>query len=535
MIKRWRIVVPAVLALAFGPRPVAAQTLPDAVRKGDLAAVKQILASDPSRLEAPGENGQTPLILSILSRQEAVFAFLLEAGADIRRGDARGLTALDYAAYFGRENEVERLLGRGADANGRGNVMGATPLYSAVLGGHEKAAARLLRAGARTDVGDAGGRVPLLIAAEGGRADIVGLLLAAGARADAADRRGCTALHLACLSGQKEAVEALIAGGSPLEARSIYGNTPLGVAVREGLAEIAGILRAAGAKDVPAAPIPAGDYLGQKAPGRKPVLFAPGVVSTERGELNSVFTPSGSEFYFTVRGPSGRWTIMVMSRDGSRWTAPRPASFSGTYSDVDLFLSPDGRTLVFSSNRPPSGTGEAKKDFDVWAVERAGEGWSAPARLGPPVSSEADEFYPVLTRDGTLYFQSTRPDTLGGRDIYRARRKESAYREAENVGAPVNGPGFEGDCLVAPDESFLIISVERPGGYGQGDLHISFRRSDGTWTVPLNMGPDVNTEANENCAILSPDGRYLFFTRADDVWWVEAGIIEDLRRKEMGR
>ncbi len=262
----------------------------------------------------------------------------------------------------------------------------------------------------------------------------------------------------------------MIAAGAPLNAKNVYQNTPLSIAVRDGRDGIVPILRSAGATEGNAsAAVPEGDYLGRKAPGTKAEMFAPGIVSTEKSELNSVFMPDGNELYFTIRNAQGRWTIMVMARTGSRWTAPRPASFSGTYSDVDLFISPDGRKLLYCSNRAPDGKGEPRKDFDIWAVDRVGADWSAPQSLGAPVNSEANEFYPALTGDGTLYFQSQRPGGLGAADIYRAVLRDGAYREAENIGSPINSPGFEGDCLVSPDESFPHPVGEpprrlRPGG-----------------------------------------------------------------------
>jgi len=72
---------------------------------------------------------------------------------------------------------------------------------------------------------------------------------------------------------------------------------------------------------------------------------------------------------------------------------------------------------------------------------------------------------------------------------------------------------------------------------GESDLYISFRQPDGSWSALENLGKPINTEANENCAALSPDGEHFFYvavrTRGDepaiDTYWVDATILEDRR------
>ena len=285
-----------------------------------------------------------------------------------------------------------------------------------------------------------------------------------------------------------------------------------------------------------ARPFPAlkGDYLGQMEPGLKPEVFAPGVVSTKKKELNSVFTPDAKEFYFTVQEPPRGWTIMVMKREGDVWTKPRPADFSGTWSDVDHFLTPDGKKMYFCSNRPLDGKGATQNNFDIWMVERKGEGWSEAQNMGAPINSPENEFYPSVAKDGTIVFQSWRTGSKGGRDIYRARLTDGVYKTAESLGPPISTDLAEGDALISPDGDFIILSVERPDGLGAGDLCASFRGKDGSWSEPRNMGGEINTKANENCPIISPDGKFLFYTSAGDIYWVSSKIIDAFRpgRKE---
>jgi len=72
--------------------------------------------------------------------------------------------------------------------------------------------------------------------------------------------------------------------------------------------------------------------------------------------------------------------------------------------------------------------------------------------------------------------------------------------------------------------------------YDEGDLFISFRLPDRNWTDPVNMGSPINTGQMERFSSLSPDGKYLFFTRDtpgydEDVYWVSAKVIDDIKRE----
>ena len=257
---------------------------------------------------------------------------------------------------------------------------------------------------------------------------------------------------------------------------------------------------------------PAGPYLGQHA-GDAPALFAPGFVSRRYFEMNAAFSPDGAELYFTLKDVTdSSSTIVVTRRRGERWDPPEVAPFSGRYNDVDPMFSPDGARLYFASYRPRE-PGAAPADADLWYVERRGDGFGDPVHVGAPVSTPRDEFYPSLTRDGTLYYTTWDGARRTG-DLYRARPggdSAAGGYQVEPLPAPVNTDATEYDAFVAPDERYLIFASSRPGGRGDGDLYISFR--DGArWTEPANLGERVNTAAREYCPVVSPDGAYLLFT-----------------------
>lgn len=277
---------------------------------------------------------------------------------------------------------------------------------------------------------------------------------------------------------------------------------------------------------------------GLEAPGLEPELFAPGIVSTEDAiELNGVLRPDGREFFFTRLDPDKRM-IMHRSRliDGE-WTGPeRIEAFPDGAGDwaVDMSYTPDGDSLIFLG-RGPGGLGD-EPGLDLWTMDRDGDGWSYGTVIPKPVSSDGSEYYPCVVGDGSIYFSSNRPGTLGSSDVWRAQRLEDGtYAEPVNVGAPVNTEHSEGDTWVSPDETLLVVSSRRPGGEGSSDLYVSRRDAEGHWTEPKNLGPTINTDGIEFCPMGTWDGRVLFFSRrvgnswaettAGTVHWVSAEVL----------
>jgi Tol biopolymer transport system component len=162
-------------------------------------------------------------------------------------------------------------------------------------------------------------------------------------------------------------------------------------------------------------------------------------------------------------------------------------------------------------------------------VEKTDKRWSEPINIGPPINSKVDEYYVSLTKDGTIYFASNRPGGLGSFDIYRSQLVDGHYTKTENLGAAINTKYLEHDPFIAPDESYLLFtSVDRPRGFGTGDLYISSRRKDGTWSEAKNLGKTFNTSGYDFCPIVSPDGKYFFFTRRGDIYWVRVEAIKKL-------
>jgi hypothetical protein len=253
-----------------------------------------------------------------------------------------------------------------------------------------------------------------------------------------------------------------------------------------------------------------GDYLGQERPDIEPKVFAPGIVST-RGNFEFGFTmsPDGREIYFNRRS-SG---LMACRREDGGWTAPeRPAFLAGHPGAFEPHISHDGSKFFF-------GDGPA-----IWVAERAGSGWGEPRQV-------AQGMYATTTADGAIYMTDITPPPEYGK-IVRSQPVDDGYAEPEPVGGGVNLPAGSAHPCIAPDESFIIFDSVLPGteeGDEHTDLFVCFRGDDGSWGDAINLGPYINTPGGNMCASLSPDGKYLFFQRYRDVYWVSTEAIEHLR------
>lgn len=278
--------------------------------------------------------------------------------------------------------------------------------------------------------------------------------------------------------------------------------------------------------------------------GLKPVvprseIFAQGVISTpDYGELNSAFLKDGREFYFTRRGmPGKKPQIMVSIFNGNGWGLPESVSFSGTWSDIDIFIPPGDRSLLFCSTRPHKAGEEEKADHDFWITDRTVDGWSEPRLFAPEAVSASEDFFPVVTAGGNLYFNSQRGGQ-GTNDIYCSEFRDGHYTPAVKLPEPVNTPFREFDAFVTQDEKMIVFSSERPGGFGGADLYATWKDQDGKWSEPVNLGSRINSAGSEYGSAFSPDGNTFFFTSnqkgSEDIFSIPAGVFEDLQKNIPG-
>ncbi len=258
-----------------------------------------------------------------------------------------------------------------------------------------------------------------------------------------------------------------------------------------------------------------GPYMGQKPPGMVAEPFAPGIISKGGWEIEGVFAPGMTEFYFTTRSGKGTpITVIGFRQQDNVWKKYTEFKRRG-----EISFSPDGTRMHMA---------KGYKD-------RIGDAWSERKSLGPMFDRKDWGIMRLTASEkGTYVFDDYKSD-----DVIRISRLKDGTRQAPiKMGPVVNTGEWTAHPFIAPDESYLIWDSEREGGYGGSDLYISFRQEDGSWGPAINMGDKVNSDKWDAYASVTPDGKYLTFNRGIsddgknvDIYWVDAGIIESLKSK----
>ncbi len=287
-------------------------------------------------------------------------------------------------------------------------------------------------------------------------------------------------------------------------------------------------------------------YFDQEPPTTIPKLFAPSIVNTDSIEINTVFNPSFTELFFT-RIINKKFVIHHSELIDGNWSLPKPIQMFAEREKesvaIDPSISQDGNTMYFLGISPEDRLKNAKPD--IYKSKKIDGKWQLAKRVGHPISTqEYAESYPIVVADGSLYFTSDRPGSLGQRDIYRAQYLgDGKFDTPINIGPEVNSEKSERSTYVSPDESFLITGNTYSDDKG---FAVSFKKN-GKWQRPtfFNLGEQIKEGWIYFCPYMSPDNKYFFFSKRysspqnsgwqgvtdGEVYWVNSNEIFKHRKE----
>jgi hypothetical protein len=255
-----------------------------------------------------------------------------------------------------------------------------------------------------------------------------------------------------------------------------------------------------------------------------PTNMGPIVNSSARDQGPSI-SGDGLELYFssTRSGSAGRYDLWVATRPTASDPWGEPVNLGPTVNSSDPEWAPsisaDGLSLYFNSPRPG---GYGGSWGDIWVTTRAtkDDAWASPVNLGSTVNSSYQDITPGISADELeLFFTSNRPGGLGNQDMWVSRRgtKDDPWDTSVNLGPIVNSSANEHDASISADGRMLFsgdyqTGPFRTGGYGAGDMWIMTRATvSDPWSIPVNLGPTINSSAFDGHPVVSADGSTIFF------------------------
>lgn len=544
---------PIFALLLFSFLSVSAQDVFNLARSGHLPELQKLYSENPQVIQQTNNRGATALHFACDGGHTNIIEFLLASGADLSARDIDGDTPLHWAAFAGRNEAVQLLINNQAELNSR-NKNKLTPLAYAVTRNHPGTVDIFLAAGADPVAdGENGSRI-LHSAAQNGMGPLVTQLIKNGTQFDTPRNDKGNLLHSLALGGLVQLTQTMIKKGLDVDLQNRYGWTPLLLAARCGQLQIVKLLAENGADltrrgfdgknalqiasenehsstieylenrmdpaRMESAGLPAGRYFGLEAPGLQPQLFAPGIISTgEANERDMTWSSDFSRLFFTRNA-----AIHLTEFENGTWSYPQTAEFSGTFRDYEACFTPDDQQIYFISRRPVSENDSAPK-YEIWYVNQQHGKWSSPVLLGSPFEGC---FYPTFTQDWKLYY------TGADQNLHYAQYKDGIFEAPVELSRAVNTDKGEYNSFIARDESYLIFTSHGfDDSFGAGDLYISFRNADGSWSAAQNMGESINSEAEDYCPSVTPDGKFFFFSSRrfgnEDIFWVSTEIFQQLK------
>jgi Tol biopolymer transport system component len=272
-------------------------------------------------------------------------------------------------------------------------------------------------------------------------------------------------------------------------------------------------------------PVIEGPYFGQTPPGLTPKIFAPGTVSINgRYEYGISFSPELDEMYFSGQKKDETADIYFSKLEGKEWTSIQKINLTkgNKAGEMEPFVSHDGKKIYFTAYNSDF------TDTKIWVANRINNGWGMARKLDSPINDE-EVFNSVLAKNGDLFYT----DIFKSKTYFSAS-KNGKYPKVQEVEIEFGIHGF-----ISPFQDYLLVDARNKADKNRKDkdIYIYFKNKDGTWSKPISLGDAVNSNYSETVPSVTPDGKYLFFSRYNEegglsnLYWVSTKIIDELRPK----
>ena len=256
------------------------------------------------------------------------------------------------------------------------------------------------------------------------------------------------------------------------------------------------------------------------------------IINSQYTEYNPVVSADESVLAFTALRPNTGKTrtgdkfieeIYISYNQSGSWSEPKVVPVASDFNVGTAGISPDGQQMMIFM-------GGANDPGSIFSISRSGENWSKPSILASTINTPKYlESTASITPDGkTIYFASDRVGGKGGLDIYKIEKKaDGNWTAPQNLGPEVNTAANEDAPFIHPDQQTLFFTSDGHNSMGGRDIFKTMFIGN-RWTRPENMGYPVNTTANDNYFTLIADGTRGYFSSdrkggqgAQDIYYID--------------
>jgi hypothetical protein len=261
-------------------------------------------------------------------------------------------------------------------------------------------------------------------------------------------------------------------------------------------------------------------YFDTDYPDSLPKKYATNIISKkDRFQESLTMSIDGTEQLFTQTLPVNWFQeriLHIKARDSSKIVIDTLKFAKKFNMFAEPMISFNNKRLFFIANN------------HCWYSNRSASGdWSSPIRLDS-VNRGEEYWYTRLLNDelsDTVFYKITKD-----RSMFRSKQ----FLTFKNTILPGCDP------YISRSGDYMIFSSLKEGGFGQGDLCVCFNNGSGNWSKAYNLGSEINTEYFEYGPLISPDEKYLFFSRREkwenaafsDIYWVSIKVIDKYRKVE---
>ncbi len=252
---------------------------------------------------------------------------------------------------------------------------------------------------------------------------------------------------------------------------------------------------------------------------KNPLKFNPSNLGSGVNSFENEYWPGvtadGQTLIFTRLVSNSNEDFFISQKNENGWGVSRNMGepINTEQNEGTISLSPDGQYIFFTACNRRIDNGSC----DILLSKLDGNQWSNPINLGPPVNGRTWEAQPSLSYDGkTIYFSSGRPGGFGKTDLWKTTYNNGKWTAPTNLGPEINTEGDEQSPFIAKDDQTLYFNSDGHAGMGGIDLFVARKSNDGKWQKAENMGYPINTNQDETCITLSAEGDYAYYVAERD-------------------